>query len=84
MPIAGQHWYCPFCMEMLAASIWIGCHLQQLGKQDVLGSSICLRSTAESRGSGRGVSPFHLSPGCMRVAGVYFDFGGCFVFVLFV
>ena len=45
-------------------------------KEDASGSSISLRSMAESRGSGRGDSPFHLSPGCIRGAGFVFWFGG--------
>ena len=45
-------------------------------KEDASGSSISLRSMAESRGSGRGVSPFHLSPGCIRGAGFVVWFGG--------
>jgi len=37
-------------------------------KEDAWGS-ISLRSAAEWKGSGRGVSPFHLSPGCIRGVG---------------
>ena len=44
-----------------------------------MGSSISMRSTAECRGSGRGVSPFHLSPGCIRGAGSVLVVGLVFV-----
>jgi len=40
-------------------------------KEDASGSSISMRSTAESKGSGRGVSPFHLSPECIRGGGFW-------------
>ena len=54
------------CMEMLT----FGSNaILATWKEDALGGSISMRSTAESRGSGRGVSPFHLSPGCIRGAG---------------
>ena len=55
-----------FCMEMLA----FGSNaILATWKEDVMGGSISLRL---SRGSGRGVSPFHLSPGCIRGAGLIF------------
>ena len=54
------------CMEMLA----FGSNaILATWKEDALAGSISMRSTAESRGSGRGVSPFHLSPGCIRGVG---------------
>ena len=49
-----------------------------------LGSSISLRNTAESKGSERDISPFHLSPGCIRVASLVFGLVVGFVFVGFV
>ena len=78
---AGQHWYCLlFCMEMLAFG---SDAILATWKEDASGSSISMRSMAESRGSGRGVSPFHLSPGCIRGAGFVFCLVVGFVLVGF-
>ena len=69
-----------FCMKMLA----FGSEACDDSEGRCLGSSMSMRSMAECRGSGRGVSLFHLSPGCIR--GVWFGlswFLGCVCLVLF-
>ena len=69
-----------YCMKMLA----FGSEACDDLEGRCLGSSISLRSTAECRGSGRSVSLFHLSPGCIRgVGSVCVGWGWCFVCCLF-